>query len=389
MTGSLPSEAYAAAIAGTDGMTPHRLTLLLRRHRPEEAWAVLRGEVDDRLFAADLERSAWLRRGVGRSVTNDAPARAWERCLTTGTRVLPLGSPGYPPVLAADRSAPAVLFVRGDVAALEHRRVGMVGTRNATEGGRRLAARLGRELAEAEVSVVSGLARGIDGSAHRGVLAGDGGAPPIAVVASGPDVPFPREHTSLWGRVIERGLLLSEHPPGTPPMATSFPARNRILAALSEVLVVVESRAKGGSMITVNEAQLRQIEVLAVPGSLLNRAADGTNGLIAQGAIPVLGSDDVLVALGLDHRRAGATAFDSRPPPNTGDRAVLDAMAGDALTVDEVMGRTGLPLADAALALGRLEAGGWVVRAGGWFEPVPPDTFEPSTRSAAQKGCRG
>jgi DNA processing protein len=384
VTGSLPPEAYAAAIAGVDGMTPRRISRLLRRHRPEEAWAVLRGEVDDQLLAADLERSEWLRAGVARCATADAPARAWERCVGTGTRVLPLGSAGYPAVLAADRSAPAVLFVRGDLAALERRRAGMVGTRNATEGGRRVAARLGRELSEAGVAVVSGLARGIDGAAHRGALAADGA--PIAVVASGPDVPFPREHASLWGSVIERGVLLSEHPPGTAPVATSFPARNRILAALSEVLVVVESRARGGSMITVNEAQLRQIEVLAVPGSLLNRAADGTNGLIAQGAIPVLGSDDVLVALGLDHRRAGSTAYDSRPPPAGGDRVVLEAMAGDALTVDELMGRTGLALADVALALGRLEAGGWVVRAGGWFEPVPPD--EPAARAPGMEAGR-
>jgi DNA processing protein len=353
-------------------MTPRRISLLLRRHPPEEAWAVLRRQAADPLFAAEVDSSDRLRNGIRITATPDAPASAWERCLESGTRVLRRGTPEYPLLLAFDRSPPEVVFVRGELSSLDHRRAGIVGTRNATEGGRRLAARLGRQLAEAGVAVVSGLARGIDGAAHRGALASDAGAPPIAVVASGPDVPFPREHASLWGRVIERGLLLSEHPPGTPPVATFFPARNRILAALCEVLVVVESRAKGGSMITVNEAQLRQIEVLAVPGSLLNRAADGTNGLIAQGALPVLDCDDVLVALGLDHRRERPVTVDPRSPPTDADQLVLEAMGRDALTVDEVMARTGLPLADAALVLGRLEAGGWLVRAGGWFEPVPP-----------------
>jgi predicted Rossmann fold nucleotide-binding protein DprA/Smf involved in DNA uptake len=126
---------------------------------------------------------------------------------------------------------------------------------------------------------------------------------------------------------------------------------------------------------------MRQIEVLAVPGSLLNRAADGTNGLIAQGALPVLDCDDVLVALGLDHRRERPVTVDPRPPPTDADQMVLEAMGRDALTVDEVMARAGLALADAALALGRLEAGGWLVRAGGWFEPVPPP--EPSEPPAA------
>jgi DNA processing protein len=190
------------------------------------------------------------------------------------------------------------------------------------------------------------------------------------VVASGPDVPYPREHARLWSEVIDRGLLLSEHPPGSPPLADWFPLRNRVIAALSEVIVVVESRSTGGSLITVREAAKRDIGVLAVPGSLLNRAAEGTNRLIADGGQAVLDTLDVLVALGLDTRRSGRRAFDSRTRPDSADQRVLDAFDGDALTIDEVAARVGLPIIGLALSLGRLEAGGWLRAAGGWFEPM-------------------
>jgi DNA processing protein len=174
----------------------------------------------------------------------------------------------------------------------------------------------------------------------------------------------------LWAEVIERGVLLSEHPPGSPPLPAWFPLRNRIIAGLSEVLVVVESRATGGSLITVREAEKRQVGVLAVPGSLLNRAAEGTNRIIADGGQAVLDTLDVLVALGLDTKRAGRRTFDARPRPTAADRRVLAAFDGDALTIDELASRIETPIVDLALALGRLEAGGWLCDAGGWFEPL-------------------
>ena len=167
------------------------------------------------------------------------------------------GATGYPAVLADDLSPPPVLFARGDVAALDGRRVTIVGTRSATAAGREVAAELGAGLAQAGVRVVSGLARGIDGWAHRGALSAVGGGPPVGVVASGLDVVYPPEHRPLWDEVVERGVLLSEVPPGTTPHALRFPLRNRILAALGEVVVVVESKRKGGSLITVEEALLR------------------------------------------------------------------------------------------------------------------------------------
>lgn len=289
--------------------------------------------------------------------------------------VLVRGDIGYPASLDDDPDAPPVLFVRGDPSVLNGRRAGVVGTRSATSAGLRWATDVGRGLAEADVRVVSGLARGVDAAAHRGALAvsGSGWGPPVAVVASGPDVVYPRENAALWSQVVERGVLVSEHPPGTEPTSHAFPQRNRILAALSEVVVVVESRVSGGSLITVRHAIERDIGVLAVPGSVASRASEGTNRLLRDGVAGVaLDATDVLVALGLDSRRAEGRRFDPRPRPAPGDQTLIDLIGGDAVSIDELVLRTGGEVVDIAVRLGRLERDGWVLRSGGWFV-VQPD----------------
>jgi DNA processing protein len=232
-----------------------------------------------------------------------------------------------------------------------------------------MAGELGRGLAEAGVAVVSGLAKGVDGAAHRGVLEVPGGRA-VAVVGNGPDVPYPKVNGELWADVCGRGLLLSEWPPGTAPEPFRFPMRNRIIAALSEVLVVVESRERGGSLITAQAAIERSVDVMAVPGSVRNRAAAGTNQLIRDGAPPVTDVDDVLIALGLDTRRVGPVAYDPRPLPRGLEADVLAACRDDPRTLEEIVVGLDLPIADAAMALARLERTGWVREAGGWFEPV-------------------
>jgi DNA processing protein len=229
------------------------------------------------------------------------------------------------------------------------------------------------------VSVVSGLARGIDAAAHRGVLdaaagnaavdAADNTAPPIAVVASGLDVVYPREHADLWAAVAERGVIVSESPPGCAPDAFRFPLRNRVLAMASEVLVVVESRATGGSMITVDEAAKRGVVVMAVPGSPHSTTSAGTNALLAQGAATVCDAGDVLVALGIDHHRQ-TTSSDARMRPSAADRVVIDALARRPMTLEQLVVHLQLPIADVALRLGRLEAQGWTVVNGGWWEAL-------------------
>lgn len=369
--GGLPPEAFAAALAGLPRMTPRRLAALLRWYPPEQAYAVAVGaEPADppsrELLAADGLGGQW--RATGARVS---PAEVWDACERGGIGVTVLGSDAYPAVLAADLDPPAVLFHRGDLAALAARRAGVVGTRRCTAGGRLTAERLGEGLAGEGVAVVSGLARGVDGAAHRGALS-QGGAGPIGVVASGLDVVYPREHAYLWAAVAERGLLLGEAPPGTAPEAHRFPLRNRILAAVCEVIVVVESKSTGGSLITVREALRRDVTVLAVPGAP-GAAAAGTNQLLQDGALVALDVADVLIALGLDARRAVARLpFDPRPIPPAFDAGVLAALGPAPSTLDDVVARLDAGLGDVALALGRLEASGWVAVTGGWFESLHP-----------------
>lgn len=297
-----------------------------------------------------------------------------------------IGHADYPPMLLNDVARPAVLFWKGDMTVLHQRRVGIIGTRAATAAGRYMASHLAYDLSEQGVAVVSGLARGVDAWAHKGVAlaiercgntsrgllaqsaAESINGQPIAVVASGLDVTYPKENADLWKFVAHDGLLLSESPPGTMPEAFRFPLRNRILAALCEVLVVVESRATGGSMITVEEAQRRDITVMAVPGSPRALSSAGTNLLLQQGCVPVVDVTDVMVALGLDNRRNHPQLFDARRTPSDADQALLAKMRGEAVTLDQLLVRTNNDLVQTALALGRLEAEGWVVNNAGWWE---------------------
>lgn len=343
--------AYAAALAEVAG--PRQRLALLSRCPPRDAWDSLVGS--------------------GARCDPSLPERMAGRLDALGCGVVWTGGAGYPPLFADDPHRPAVLFVRGSLEALASRRAGLIGTRAATAAGRATAGMLGDELVRAGVTVVSGLARGIDGAAHRGAAAAArDGAPgrPFAVVACGLDVVYPREHASLYDEVAELGAVVSEWAPGTPPDAFRFPLRNRILAAACEVLVVVESREAGGSMITVEEAAMRGIPVMAVPGSPRNASSAGANLLLQQGCAPVVGADDVLVALGLDHRRTARAAPRTRPVGDDGE--VLAVFDGGALGLDGVMLATGFDLPRAALALGRLEAQSWIVRSGAWWEVLVP-----------------
>ena len=281
-----------------------------------------------------------------------------------------LGAPGYPELLADDHQAPEVLYWLGDLDALAHPRVAIVGTRRCTHYGREVAARLGRDLAAAGVAVVSGLALGIDGAAHRGALSANG-APVVGVVGSGLDVVYPKPHARLWAEVAARGLLLSEAPPGSRPEPWRFPARNRILAALADAVVVVESHPAGGSNHTVAAAIDRSIPVLAVPGPVTSSASAGANRLLVEGCPPVLDADDVLIAVGLTPR-GGRSVRDRRPPPTDVDSAVLAAVGWSPTSLETIAIRSGRPLADVATALHHLERDAWIRTADGWHERLAP-----------------
>jgi DNA processing protein len=334
---------FTTLLAGHPGVGPRRIAELLTSHGAERGWAEVGGDPGaDPLATLAAHRAA-------------------------GIEVLARDDPHYPERLRSDPEPPAVLFAQGELAALDATRVAIVGTRRCTGAGAGVARELGRELTDAGVAIVSGLALGIDGAAHRGVL--EAGGAPIGVVGCGLDVVYPARHRDLWERVRATGVLLGEAPLGVRPAAWRFPARNRIIAGLADVVVVVESHATGGSMHTVREADDRGIQVMAVPGSVRNPASAGTNQLLAEGCAPVRDATDVLVALGLT-TASRAAARDERPTPDATGKAVLAAFAWEPATLEHLAIRTGLALPELALALEGLLAAGWVACAGGWYEQV-------------------
>ena len=367
-------QACAVALASLGQMTPQRLGAWLRHHRPSEALEVLRGARPPLGGAATMLRDAALRARWVSDLTATAEIEAAERCAAAGCAVHLLSGLAeepttYPPALAADPMAPPVLFSIGDPAVLGGRRVALVGTRNATRAGKQAAYSIASDLAASGVQVVSGLARGIDAAAHRGVLAAEAVGRPVGVVGSGLDIVYPPEHRDLWHAVGNCGVLLSEVPPGQGPLPWRFPLRNRIIAALSEVVVVVESRERGGSLITVSEALTRGVQVMAVPGGVGSRASAGTNQLLRDGAAPVLDAGDVLTVLQLDHSRAVHVA-ELRPRPARPDIEVYRLVCDQPRTIDALALGSGLSLVEVAMRLARLEAAGWVAQADGWFEAV-------------------
>jgi DNA processing protein len=276
----------------------------------------------------------------------------------------------YPPLLRDLSDPPAVLFGAGRPETLallaEEPAVTVVGTRRASPYGTEVAYALGRGLGASGVPVVSGLALGIDGTAHRGCL--DGGGVPVAVVASGPDVAYPRRHRSLHERVRDAGLVLSELPPGTEPYRWSFPARNRIMASLARMTLVVEAADPSGSLITAEFAKDLGRCVAAVPGRVTSSLARGTNNLLKDGATPIGGTEDVLDELfGVGVRRAADVRHSLPAPSDPFHRAVLESAEGSD-SVEAVARDAGGSVAETRAALGRLEADGYLVRRdlGGW-----------------------
>ena len=223
------------------------------------------------------------------------PARTLQRQYELGRTILHPDDPNWP--FPVEPEPPLLLFCAGDLDLLAARpNVAIVGTRRCTSVGRSVAHRMGMELAEAGVAVISGLALGIDAAAHRGAL--DGGGAVVGVVGTGLDVVYPRRNQALWDEVAENGVLISEYPAGSRPARWRFPARNRLIASLADAVVIVESHGRGGALLTAEEGAERGKPVLAVPGSVLSPAADGTNGLIVDGAVPTRHAGDVLVSLG-------------------------------------------------------------------------------------------
>ena len=273
-----------------------------------------------------------------------------ERVTNAGWQWLIPGDDNYPALLAATADPPLGLFVRGRLDDLPT--VAIVGSRKATPYGLQVARLLGEELGRAGVVVVSGMARGVDEAAHRGALDATGSS--WAVWGTGPDRIYPPEHGGLAEELAERGALLTEYPPGTPPRRHHFPERNRVLAGLARAVVVVEAAARSGALITARLAMEEGREVLAVPGNIFSELSIGPNTLLRVGARPLLTPRDLFDAIG------------HQPPKmsHSGqDHGLLQFMdAGEAMTVDEVAARAESVVGEVLGDLLELELAGEISR---------------------------
>ncbi|MFN2283972.1 MAG: DNA-processing protein DprA [Anaerolineae bacterium] len=287
-----------------------------------------------------------------RQVDLDEVLRQVERA---GAHVLTWDTPDYPNLLRQITDAPPVLFVRGTLTPADEWSVALVGTRKATVYGREVAHRLATDLVQNRVTLVSGLARGIDSIAHKAAL--DAGGRTLAVLGSGVDHIYPAEHRKLAEAIIENGALISDYPLGTRPEAANFPARNRIISGLSLGVVVVEAGVKSGALITADFALDHGREVFAVPGSILSPASVGCNRLLRDGAGIVTEIADILETLHLDQVSEKQLAREILPA-NATEAAILERLTAEPRHLDELSREIELPVETISSTLVMMELKG-------------------------------
>jgi len=314
----------------------------------------------DKLRAAGLgpkvvERLVEIRRSVELD-------KLCDRIAAQGIQVLTWEDDNYPPHLKEIEQPPPVLYVRGEVLAEDHFAVAIVGTRKVTPYGRQITEELSAFLAGNGLTVVSGLARGVDAVAHSAALKAGGRT--MAVLGSGVDRIYPPENLALAEQIMARGAIISDYPVGTPPESSNFPPRNRIISGLSMAVVVVEAGETSGALITAEFAAGQGREIFAVPGSILAPQSKGTNKLIQQGALPLLSPQDIMQALNLT-RVGEQKAARKILPGDAVEAQVLDLLNNEPVHVDEIRNLTGLPIEKVSAALVIMELKGMVRQVGG------------------------
>ncbi|MBI1257470.1 MAG: DNA-protecting protein DprA [Chloroflexi bacterium] len=336
------------------GIGPKRLLLLARAFGTlQSAWEA--GEKPLREAGLDGEASANLLR-MRSQVDLDREMAKIERA---GARLLTPEDAEFPSLLKNLPDPPLALYVRGTLTAQDDLALSIVGTRKATPYGRDASAYFARQLAQQGVTIISGLAHGIDSAAHRGAL--DVGGRTLAVMGCGIDRIYPSDNAELARQIIEHGALISEFPVGSKPEARHFPRRNRIISGLSLGVLVVEAPEQSGAMITATLAAEQGRDVFAVPGSIFSGASGGTNRLIQDGAKLVLTVDDILDELNIAHRKVEARVITKRiAPSGEKEAALLRYLGADPLPIDDLVRQSGLSAAEALGILTLLELQGYV-----------------------------
>jgi len=349
--------AYWIGFNRVRGIGPARLRALLDAFGTiDAAWlapedALRHVGLDRRSVSSLLE----ARRGL------DLPAEL-ARIQRAGVRALTWDDPAYPQFLLTINDPPPVLYVLGELRLEDAWAVAVVGTRTASVYGREAARVLASDLARAGVTIVSGLARGIDAQAHRAAL--DAGGRTVAVLGSGVDIIYPWENRKLAEEIAGRGALVSEYGLGTKPEASNFPPRNRIISGLSRGVIVVEAGDQSGALITADFAAEQGREVFAVPGGIFQRGSRGTNRLIRDGAQPVLSANDVLEVLNMTAVAEHVEAQMLLPSDAT-EALLMEQLSDDPAHVDEVGRAVALPIATVSSTLALMELKGLVRQVGG------------------------
>ncbi len=334
---------------------PVRIQRLLERFDDlGAAWAASPGELATVLDERSVE--SLVRTRATLSLDGEM-----ERIGRLGMEVVTLGEATYPRLLAEIPAPPPVLYFKGTLLPEDGMAVAIVGTRRSTAYGREVAGRLATELAEAGVTIVSGLARGIDGVAHRAAV--QAGGRTLAVLGSGVNVIYPAEHANLAEEIAGHGAVVSDYAPDTKPDAVNFPPRNRIISGLSLGVVVVEAPNKSGALITCDFALDQGRDVFVVPGSVLSSASAGCNRLLREGARPVTCAADILEDLNLGQRRE-QTAVQQALPASEEERRLLALMTGEPQHIDELAVAANLPIAQGSVLLSMMELKGLVRNVG-------------------------
>ncbi len=352
MSEDAAGKGYWLAFNRVGGIGPARLAALLEMCGSiEAAWnAPINTLRDARIDRTTIEALLAARRDLN-------PEQEIERLTRRGVTALTWDDPDYPDSLRTIDRSPPVLFVRGTIEARDDFAVGVVGTRRASGYGREVAHALGTELARNGVTVVSGLALGVDAVAHRAAL--DAGGRTLAVLGSGVDQLYPLQNRQIGEEIPNRGALISDYPMGAKPEARNFPPRNRIISGLSRAVVIVEAGERSGALITAEFAAEQGRDVWAVPGSILASNSTGTNRLIREGASPLTSIDDLLQAL--DIARVGAQrSARASIPVDAAESALLNHLAFEPRHVDDIVRLSGMNSSSVGALLAILELKGAV-----------------------------
>jgi DNA processing protein len=288
--------------------------------------------------------------------------KLWDRIESQGIKILTWEDTAYPQRLKETEQPPPILYIRGDYLLDDVFSVAIVGTRRVTAYGRQITEELSAFLASNGITVISGLARGVDAIAHQTALKAGGRT--IGVLGSGVDKIYPPEHRALAEKMMERGAIISDYAPGTPPDASNFPPRNRIISGLSLAVVVIEAGETSGALITAEFAAEQGREVFAVPGSILAPQSKGTNKLIQKGALPLLSVDDLMQALDLTRVGEQKAARKIIPTDETEAR-LMHVLGEEPVHVDEIRNQTELPIEKVSATLALMELKGMVRQVGG------------------------